>query len=444
MMGWDILAVAVLLALSAFFSASETALTALDPVRTQRLIDKGTMASKVMELWRDQPLRVLTCILIGNNIVNITASVMTDHLAERLLEGTSYADTSAPLAIGIMTFLVLTFGEIVPKTVAKARSEQLAGRMMLALRLPLLLFMPLTAFFTRLTSAIMSLSGDDPNAARPKVTEEDIGYMVELSSRDGNIDHEQKDRLQSVIELSTTKVREIMIPRIEMVAVEKSMSLQEVLDKLLTSGHSRLPVYDDTIDNVVGLFYAKDMLRYMQSSRQDGGSFSIEPFVKPAYFVPEAKKASDLLSEFQKGHIHMAIVVGEFGGVSGLITLEDIVEEVFGDIQDEHDSEEDYHRVLGEGHLMAAGRCPLYMLEEILDVTFPEHPEYDSLGGFVLAQTGRLPEVGTSFRHGDHIFTVTDADAKRVIEVEIVQALEISPPSAHGFEQGSPLRRLAG
>lgn len=434
----DLVVIFMLIGLSAFFSGAETALTALDPVRTQKLIDADNFWSGALKLWRDRPLAVLTCILIGNNIVNISASVMADHATEDLLAGSQYAETSTPLAVGVMTFLVLTFGEITPKTIAKARSQELAGKLMWAMRLPFLLFTPLTIIFTGLSRALMRLTGSELEDARPHVTEEDIEYMVELGSREGNIEDRKERMLQSVFEFSTTRVRELMIPRIDMVAIGVNDTLPQILDKLITSGHSRLPVYDGTVDNIVGLFYAKDMLRHMQRNDDAPRSFEIGDYMRKAYFVPETKSISDLLAEFQKDRIHMAIVVGEFGGTSGLITIEDIIEEVLGDIQDEYDAEEDYYQQLGEGHLLAQGRCPLDVLEEDLDISFPDHPEYDSLGGFILARTGALPTVGTEVVHGDTLFRVTQADAKRVIQVEIVHR----PGSS--IEDSDPgLRRLA-
>lgn len=439
----ELVALVFLIALSAFFSGSETALTSLDGMRTQKLIDAGRFYSQALKLWRDRPLAVLTCILIGNNIVNITASVMSDRLTSSLLEGTPYADGSAPLAIGVMTFIILTFGEIVPKTIAKARPDRISGQLMWTLRLPYVLFMPLTFFFTHMTRLMMRLMGDDPDKVRPLVTEEDIGYMVRMGSEDGNIGETKQDMLESVLELSLTRVKEIMIPRIDIVAIDKDMSLPEVLERLRSSGHSRLPVYEESIDNIVGLFYAKDVLEHLVANHgSEDGAFNVQDYLRPPYFVPESKNVSDMLSEFQKDRIHMAIVVGEFGGTSGLITLEDIIEEVFGDIQDEYDSEEDYYRELGEGHLLVAGRCPLEVLEERLKVTFPEHPDYDSLGGFVLAETGRLPEVGTEIVYNDLVMRVTQADAKRVIEVEVTR---LSSPLKKSIEEDPPLlRRLAG
>ena len=375
------------LGLSAFFSASETALTALDPIQTQKLIDSNNFWSKALELWRNRPMMVLTCMLIGNNIVNISASALSTELAHLLLDGTEYAQTALPLAIGCMTLLLLTFGEITPKTLARSRSRQIAGRMMWLMRIPYVIFFPLTWIFSRMTRALMALTGDTFEEAPqgPRVTEEDIEYLVELGSRGGNLEDRRERILQSAFDFTTTKVREIMIPRIDMIAIDRREDFHEALDKLTASGHSRLPVFDETIDNIVGVFFAKDLLKQLKLKGADGLDFDIDEYIKPAYFVPESKKISDLLSEFQKSRIHMAIVVGEFGGTSGLITLEDIIEEFFGDIQDEHDAEEDYFQILGEGHLLAVGRCPLDEIEDELDVTFPDHPDYDSLGGFILS-----------------------------------------------------------
>lgn len=424
--GPSLVLMAVCLVLSAFFSASETALTSLDPVKTQKLIDGGGFWSRSLSLWRDKPMMVLTCILIGNNIVNIAASALATELSKGLLANSGHEESALPLTIGVMTLIVLTFGEITPKTLAKAKHQELAGRFMWALRLPYLVFWPLTWLFTRLTKLLMSLMGDNFNETKPNVTEEDIEYLVELGSREGNLGDVRERILQSAFEFETTKVREIMIPRIEMLALERKAPLNEVLDALIASGHSRLPVYDEKIDNIVGLFYSKDLLKHLkrEGDESQDGVFTLNDFIRPAYFVPESKKIDDLLSEFQKGRIHMAIVVGEFGGTSGLITLEDIIEEFFGEIRDEYDAEEDYFQVLAEGHVMAAGRCPLDELEDLLDITFPAHPEYDSLGGFILSQTGELPEPGTEVAFDGMVFKVTRASARRILQVEIIRVVQ--------------------
>ncbi len=428
MLGWEIAAVLACIALSAFFSASETALTALGPVKTQKIIESGGFWNKSLVLWRDKPLKVLTCILIGNNIVNITGSTLAADLAQRYLGQTAYADTAIPIVIGIMTFLVLTFGEITPKSIARAQAKRLGGVLMWFMRGPYYAFYPFTVFFALLTRLIVRTTGDKLDSSNQvNVTEEDIEYLVELGSRHGSLESDKEKILQSVFEYTETSVREIMVPRIEIKAIEKTWDLNRVLGVLVDSGHSRVPVYEETIDNIVGLFYAKDLLRVMQHQSRDdfqlGGRF-----LRQVDFVPEQMKISALLTKFRKNRVHIAIVVDEFGGTSGLITLEDIIEEFFGEIQDEYDSEESYLKELNDGSLLAAARCPLDVLEDHLDVEFPEDGDYESLGGFVASITGAMPKVGDEVSHGGLLIRVTKADARHVIEVSITRQPTLEDP----------------
>jgi putative hemolysin len=404
----------VLVSLSAFFSASETALTAVSRVRLERLIDEGAWWSKALIRWRDEPHRVLTAILIGNNLVNITASALATDMASSWLSGSPVA---IPVAVGVMTFLILTFGEILPKSFAKARSEQLAGRMMWALRGPYLLFWLAAAPYAWLTRRIMLVFGTSVDDEGPSVTEEDIEYLVELGSREGTIEGNKEKILLSAFDYTETSVREIMVPRTEVQAVNRMATLAEIIEFVILSGYTRAPVYGEDLDEIVGLIYAKDLLKHFHSG---DARFDIERYLRPAYFVPEQKKVSDLLTDMQTRHVHMAVAVDEFGGTAGIVTLEDIVEEFFGEIRDEYDDEPEHFKDLGEGRCAVDARAPLTSVEGRYDIEFPEHPEYDSLGGFLVSQTGTLPAVGYEISEGRLSFRVTKADETRVIEVEIV------------------------
>lgn len=406
-----------LIVLSAFFSGSETALSSLSPIRVQQLVDQGNFRSRALRLWRDRPLVVLTAILIGNNIVNITASAVATDLAHELVGPDS---TSAiPFAVGVMTFLILTFGEILPKSLARARRRKLAGGMMVAMWPFYLLFYPVARLYAGFTRWLMRALGDNTQDEGANVTEEDIEYLVELGSRSGNIADATEKILQSAFDYTETSVREIMVPRIDMRAVDRAASLDAILGELIESGYTRMPVYEGDADQIVGLFYAKDLLKHFRAGDNE---FDIEAYLRPVVFVPEQQKVSDLMAEMQRSHVHMAIVVDEFGGTAGLVTLEDIVEEFFGEIRDEYDDEDEYLEDQGDGRCVAAARTPLDAIEERFDIEFPEHPDYDSLGGFVVSQTGTLPAVGYEVTHDRLVFKVTKADEKRVIEVEITDS----------------------
>lgn len=440
MIGWEVFGIIASLVLSAFFSSSETALTALGRAQTQKLIEDGGRVGEALKLWADHPLKVLTCILIGNNIVNITASALATDVCDRLLEGTSFAETAIPIAVGVMTLLLLTFGEIVPKAIARSQHRRLAGGAMWLLKGPYLLFYPGTVLFTALADYLIKLSGGNREQDMPPVTEEDIEYLVDLGSRVGSLEEGKGKMLQSVFEYNATLVRENMVPRTDMMALDVDSTIEEVLGMVQESGHSRMPVYEDTVDNIIGIFFAKDLLQHYSST--DGAPFELRKYLRRAYFVPEAKKISDLLAEFQREHIHMAIVVDEFGGTSGLITLEDIIEEFFGDIQDEYDAETDW-LVRMDGVLTVDARCPITDLEEELDQEFPEQGGYESVGGLIVATTGKVPEVGCEVVLEGIRFHVLEADEKRVIRVRVNDEREALKSSTDGNGDDPEPRRMA-
>ena len=405
----------VCLMASAFFSGSETALTSLSTAQAQKLYEQKKAHS--LKLWLEHPIQVLTSILIGNNIFNVTASALTTDLAQRLLGQTSAKEWAIPVAIALTTILLLIFGEITPKAIAKKMYRDIAPYAIAALRPVYFLLGPFTAVFTYLTRRIMTLLGDDPNQHSPFVTAEEIEYMIDLGSREGTFPEDHERMLRSVFEFKDTLVREIMVPRTDMIVVPKSLSLEEIVETFMRCGHSRLPVYEGQVDNIVGIFYAKDILHHFFLERER--TADIHAIMRKPFFVPGSKPVSDLLEEFQRQRIHIAIVIDEFGGTDGLVTLEDIIEEFFGEIQDEYDAEPEQLVVLDEHAVKAEGRLSIWELEERYDVTLPEDAEYETLGGLILSEHGAVPTPGTEIAWQGLLFTILEADEKRVISVRI-------------------------
>lgn len=424
---WEAIGILVCLVASAFFSSSETALTSLSGHQAQKLVEEGE--SKSLQLWLDHPIKVLTAILIGNNIFNITASALATDLANRLLEGTAAADWAIPAAVGVMTFLLLTFGEITPKAIAQKLYKRMAGTMMTLLKVPYFLFYPFTLGFARMTRVIMTLLGTDPKIKIPFVTAEEIEYMIDLGSREGTFSEDRERMLRSVFEFTDTCVREIMVPRTDAVFMSADMGLDEIVKLLQQCGHSRLPVYETTVDNIIGIFYAKDLIRFVGHAKMTE-SFDVRACLHKPFFVPESKRIADLFTEFQRQRIHMAIVVDEFGGTHGLITLEDIIEEFFGEIQDEYDIEPEQLVPLSENVLRADARAPIYDIEDYFGVDLPDDKDYETLGGFLMSESGAVPSIGDEIIWDDLIFRVVEADEKKVITVEITRAERLgSDPS---------------
>ena len=413
---WEVLGIFACLGLSAFFSGSETALTSLSSTKARQLIEEE--GHSALKLWLDRPIPVLTTILIGNNLVNITASALATDVAHKALAGTSNENWAIPAAIGVMTFLLLTFGEITPKALSKRMYLRVSAFSIRILRPIHILLWPFSRLFVRFTQLVMRALGNDPEERSAFVTYEEIEYLIGLGAKEGTFSEDKERLLRSVVEFPETLVKEIMVPRTDMVAVPSNITLDVVLETLAKCGHSRLPVFADGIDNPIGMFYAKDLIQ-MLAHRDETEPFEIEKHLRPTYFVPQQKRIADLLTEFQGNRIHIAIVVDEFGGTAGIITLEDIIEEIFGDIQDEYDAEPEQIEALAEDLILADARVPIDDIEEFFDVDFPDEPDYESLGGFILAQMGSVPSPGDEFDWDCLHFKIVDADERKIITVEV-------------------------
>jgi putative hemolysin len=421
----EALGIVLCLLLSAFFSGSETALTSLSGPQTHKLIEEK--GSRSLQLWLDRPIQVLTTILIGNNIVNTTASALATDITNRLLAGTSASNWAIPAAVFIITLLLLTFGEITPKAIAKRGSKQIGPIAMWLLRVPYFLFTPFTAIFTRVTQWTMRMLGNDIHAHAPFVTAEEIEYMIDLGSREGSFPEAHERMLRTVFELNDTVVREIMVPRTNMIALPTHASFEETLRVVATCGHSRIPVYKGSTDNIIGVFYVKDLIPRLPTISKE--QFSLIQLIRKPVFVPESKRLADMLAEFQLQRIHMAILVDEFGGTAGLITLEDIVEEFFGEIRDEYDVETDLILRIDDDTLRTDARASIYDIEEFFEKDFPDEIEYDTVGGFLMAQLGTVPDTGEEVRWENLVFRVLEADEKRVIRVEIERFPDLAEAS---------------
>ena len=398
--------------LSGFFSAAETALTTLSAFKVRQLQEDRRRYGAALRLWETNHTSVLATILIGNTLVSLLAGSLSTDLAARYLPGA----TGLPIAIGAMTLLMLVAGEIFPKTLARAYADHIAPALMNGVAIFYVLFFPLTWCITRLIRYMIThLGGRIKNG--PDVTEEDIEYIITLSHRQGGLDKAKQDMLHSVFEFTDTEAREIMVPRTEMVALPVDCPYEEIVRICAESGFSRIPVYEGTRDKVVGIFFAKHLILPVKPEERAG---YLRKRMRPALFVPESKKISELLREFQLRRQHMAIVVDEFGGTHGIITLEDIIEELLGEIRDEFDEEEPLIRPRAEGGFLADARITIGDLEDVLHIHFPEERAYESLGGFLMEVAGNVPGPGWSHGFEGFDFTVVTADVTRVNKVQIL------------------------
>jgi CBS domain containing-hemolysin-like protein len=417
---------------SAFCSGTETALTALGDARARQLVESGGRRAKLLAVWVKSPERVLSTLLIGNTLVNIGAGALAGKVANGIAQAHGWPQASIfALATAVTTCSILFLGEIIPKTVGKRHPIQFSLSAIPLVQLLYWALWPLTNGLVHATNAIVSLFGG-ARVQTPAVTSAEIEYLIEMGTREGVLDAVKEELLNSVLEFADRVVKEIMIPRTRMVAIDRDAPPEEILRIVTENPYSRMPVYRDSVDNVIGVLLVRDIIPELAKGTK-GVLAAIDRHLKPPFFVPEQMKISRLLKEMQKRKTHLAVVVDEFGGTSGLATLEDVLEEIVGEIQDEGDVEAAPVREVSPGVYLADAGVPLRELEEFLNeranggedpdplVRFPEEGDYATLGGFVTATAGRVPAVGALLAWDGLTFTVRGADDRRVTRVEIAR-----------------------
>ncbi len=389
-----------LLILSGFFSASETALFSISRTKARHLAKQKGNVYALIKRMKDNPHRLLSTILVGNNVVNVAASALATSLAISLFS--SYA--LGWVTFG-MTFLILVFGEVFPKSVATRNNVLIARLVIYPIYWLSIIFLPivfLLDFIPKLTGRIKRT---------PSVTEEELITFVEVVREEGEINEEEQKLIHRVFELDDTNASEIMTPRADMFVIEAEAPLD--LKTITASGFTRIPVIEDSIDNVVGILNVKDLLTHLASGQ---GPADLRRLMRPPYFVPEHKKLDSLLQQFKKRKTHMAIVVDEHGGVSGLITLEDALEELVGEIRDETDKEEPLIVKRKNKEWIVLGKTDIEEVNSIIGMNIPESAEYDTFSGYVLEQIGRIPDQNEEVTIGDYDIVVKAKEGNRIKE----------------------------
>lgn len=407
--------VLILLVFSGMFSSSETALTAITTAKIRKLKEYDEESADVLKRVKKKLNTILTTILIGNNIVNIAATAILTQLTANIFNDEGY---SALAATGIMTVLILVFGEITPKTFAAQNPEKVAVKVSIPLEILSKILKPILFILNRVTGFIIKLFGGTVGENSPFVTEEEIRHLVDAGEEEGILKHQEKEMIEGVFDIDDTDVRDVMVPRIDIVATSENTPLRRVLDTIIACGHSRIPVFKDTIDNITGILYAKDILPFVASSVSEIEEKDIKTLLRKAYYVPETKKVSQLLKELQQKKIHMAIVLDEYGGTEGLVTIEDILEEIVGDILDEYDNEIDLVEKIEEGLFIVKAEVSLEEINDLFDVELPEK-DFDSLGGYVFSCLGRVPVKGDVVTFEHLKMTVESIQNRRIKEIKI-------------------------
>lgn len=400
----SILIIVLLLLCSAYFSATETAFSSLNKTRLRALAEKGSQrAAQTLRLSEDYD-RLLSTILVGNNVVNLAASSISTLLFLGLLP-----DIGATVSTIVITVVVLIFGEISPKSLAKENPEKFAMLSTPVIRVLIWVMTPVNFLFAQWKKLLSRLfKGDD----RRKMTQDELLMLVEEVAQDGSLEEHEGDLLRSAIEFSERDAEDILTPRSDLEAVPLSASKEEVARVFSESRYSRLPVYDGSVDNIVGVLHQKDFYT--------GTGVSPRPLtelMKEPVYVPQSVKINDLLRVLQKHKAHVAVVSDEYGGTLGIVTMEDILEELVGDIWDEHDEVVEQFRKVGEDTYRVLCSTDLYELDRFFQLDVKS--DCTSISGWVMEQLGRIPEVGDRFTYEDLQVTVTETDHHRVMEVEI-------------------------
>ncbi len=414
---WLLLPIIILLIMSAMFSASETAYTSAGKIRLRTMqADGNKKAGKVLK-FLDNYDDLLSTVLIGNNIVNIVMTTLTTiFFMELITNSSSIANVVSTI---VTTVAVLLFGEISPKAIARHKPEKAALMLHSWVRVCYCLLMPRTLIFKGWTK----LLGKAFKLGKVKSTPEDEHVtIVETSESEGELDSHESRLIKNAIEFDDLEVKDIMVPRVNITAIADDMPAKAIADIFIESGYTRLPVYHETIDSVIGILNQKDFNLIYYESGQD----SVSSAVQPVLTVAPTMKLSMVLRMIQRAKIHMAIVVDEFGGTAGLVTLEDILEELVGEIWDEHDEPEDYLRQLSDDEYVATGYANLDDMFERLGVDTKEELYATTVGGWVIEKLGRIPSPGNAFLFENLRVTVTKANAKRVIEVKIKRLEELT------------------
>ena len=395
----------LLIMLSAFFSGTETAYFNL---KTHR----DDVPSKLKELL-DNPRSLLVSILTGNTIVNVGIGSLAAIITYKISPDNQ---NLMLLQVIIVSIVLIIFGEILPKTIAMRSSSQFANIVYYPLRVFMILLHPVTLILNGINKFVLKLI---PKEEKSFDTEEELEILAELGEEKGSLDEEESDMIRSIIKFDDKTVREIMTPRVDILSLPSDASIDDAMDLIAKKQFSKIPLYKENIDEITGIIYAKDLVPYLIGSRPN---VKLQSISRNVYFVPEQKPIDDLLNDFKEKKISLAIVVDEWGGTSGMITLEDIVEEVMGEIRDPYDLEKSPISQINEKNFIVDGKISIYDLEEEIEgISFPEDRDYDTLGGLILDNLEDIPKQGQSIVHDQWMIKVLDLDGNRITKVQITK-----------------------
>ena len=422
------LAVLICLVLSAFYSGSETALVSVNKIRINQLVESENARASIVHRLIESPQRMLALTLVGTNLANVLIAQLGAGLVARGLPNLAVSFQGLIATVGITT-LLLIFGEILPKTIFRVKANALALRYAYLLRLSELVLAPLIYFVQTLTQFIVKLIDRGASTPSPDAQREELRLLATMGERSGNLHTDQRRMIHSLLNLQDRTVAQVMVPLVDIVAIEKNTKCEDFLQIAADSGFSRIPVYEEQIYNIVGIVNLLDVIyndvepeaNSNPREQQDLLPHTIEPFIRTVLHVPESKNINALLKEIQDTRRTMVFAVDEYGGTVGLVTIEDLVEEIVGEFADERDVPE-FIRLITPQILECDARTEVDLLEEHYGLAIPEG-DYETVAGYILDRTGTIPEIGTELDLGDSIITVIDADARAIRKIRIRRRL---------------------
>jgi putative hemolysin len=444
-MAFELFIILILVALNGVFVAAEIALVSIRRSRVEQLVEEGRRGAHRVRHLTSDPGRFLAVVQLGVTVIGFLAAAfagvsLSRPLAEWLVAAGLTVDTAGAVALVVVTILVslftIVFGELVPKTLALAHPEGFATALAVPIDVIGRLLHPIVVLLTRATSAIARLLGAEVSMEQ-QISADELRLIVERGGEQGVLEAEEEQMINAVIELGDRRVHEVMVPRVAMAALPSGATLDQAVDLVVEAGHSRIPVYHDSIDEIVGILYAKDLLPYLKPDA--GPRPALRKLLRPPVLVPESMTVDDLLHEFQRRKVHIAIVLDEYGGTAGLVSIEDLLEEIVGEIQDEYDVEEPIVERLSEHEARVDGRADVDELLELfdLDLKLEDAEEYDTVGGLVYHRIGGVPSPGDTVDVDSLRLTVETTDGRRVGKVLVTRQVDRPPrPSDNGEGDG--------
>jgi putative hemolysin len=448
-MGLELLIIIILVALNGVFVAAEIALVSIRRSRVEQLVEEGRRGAQRVRKLTSDPGRFLAVVQIGVTFIGFLAAAfagvsLSRPLANALITAGIGADTAGAISLIVVTIFVslftIVFGELVPKTLALAHPEGFATTLAAPVDLLGRLLHPLVVLLTRATAAIARLLGAEVSTEQ-QISADELRLIVERGGEQGVLEAEEEQMINAVIELGDRRVHEVMVPRVAIAALPSDATFEQAIDLVVEVGHSRIPVYHDSIDEIVGILYAKDLLPYLKADA--GPRPPLRKLLRPPVLVPESMTVDDLLHEFQRRKVHVAIVLDEYGGTAGLVTIEDLLEEIVGEIQDEYDVEEPLVVRLSDHEARVDGRADVDELAELfdLDLKLEDAEEYDTIGGLVYHRIGGVPAPGDSIDVDGLRLTVETTDGRRVGKVLVTRRDKDAPDDNGIPPEAAPTQR---